>query len=59
MIDYIHYILVVFYTVKTAYICVFMTCSTSYSLCDEHMDQCNVCMYVFFFLVLSLLHYIV
>jgi len=35
---------VVFYTVNL-YICLFMTCSTSYCLHDTFMDQWNVCMY--------------
>ena len=34
------------YTVKIVYICVFMTHSTSYCLCDTHMDPVNVHMYV-------------
>jgi hypothetical protein len=31
---------------KIVYICVLMTCSTSYCLCDTLMDPRNVCMYV-------------
>jgi hypothetical protein len=36
---------VVFYTVNL-YICLFMTCSTSYCLYDKLMDQWNVCIYI-------------
>ena len=36
----------VFYTVKIVYICVCMTCSASYCLCDTRMDPWNVCIYV-------------
>jgi len=39
---------VVFYTVNIVYICVFMTCSTSYCLCDTLMDTWTVCIYVCF-----------
>jgi hypothetical protein len=41
----------VFYSVKIVYICVLMTCSTCYCLCDKLIDQLNVytevCMHVF------------
>ena len=36
---------VVFYTISL-YVCVFMTCSTSYCLYDTLMSPWNVCMYV-------------
>ena len=36
----------VFYTVKIVYICVFVTCSTSYCLCDTRKDPWKVCMCV-------------
>jgi hypothetical protein len=42
----IYKMFIVFYTVKIVYICVFMTCSTSYCLCDTLMNSWNVCMYV-------------
>jgi len=35
----------VFYTVKIVYICVFMTSSTSYCLCDTFTDPWNLCIY--------------
>jgi len=38
--------LLVFYTVNIMYICLFMTCSVSYCLCDKLFDTWNVCMYV-------------
>jgi hypothetical protein len=37
---------IVFYIVKIVYICVCMTYSTSYCLCDTVMDPWNVCIYV-------------
>jgi uncharacterized membrane protein len=37
----------VFYTVKIVYICVFMMCSTSYSLDDTLADPWDVCMQVY------------
>jgi hypothetical protein len=37
---------VVFYSVKIVYICVFMTCSTSYCLCLNLKIHGIVCMYV-------------
>jgi len=36
--------IVVIYTVKIVYICVFMTCSISCCLFDTLMDPWNVCM---------------
>ena len=33
-------------TAKIVYICVFMTCSISYCLCENLVDLWNVCMYV-------------
>ena len=35
-----------FYTGKTVYICVFITCSTSYCLCDIFMVPWKIYMYV-------------
>ena len=40
--------LVVFYSVNF-YICVLMTCSTSYCLCDTEMDARNVCIYLYMY----------
>jgi len=37
---------IVYYPVKIEYICVFMTCSTSYCLCDTLVDPWYVCIYV-------------
>jgi len=37
---------VVFYTVTIVYICVIVTCFTSYCLCDTLMDSWNVCVCV-------------
>jgi len=34
---------IVFYTVKIVYICICMTCSTSYCLCDTVMNPWNMC----------------
>ena len=34
---------IVFFTAKILYICIFMTCSTSYCLCDALVDPRNVC----------------
>jgi len=36
--------IIVIYTVKIVYICVFMTCSISYCLCDTLLDPWNACM---------------
>jgi len=38
--------LIAFYTVQIVYICVFMTCPTSYCLSDTLMDPWNVCVCV-------------
>jgi len=38
---------IVFCTVKVEYICVFMTCSTSYCLFATLMDPWNMCVCVF------------
>ena len=37
-------------TVKMVYICVLMTCSASYYLCDTLMDPHNVCMYIYIYM---------
>ena len=53
---------VVFYIVKIVYICVFMTCSTLYCLCEKLVDLWNaynvcvcvcvcVCMYMYVFAI--------
>jgi hypothetical protein len=36
---------VVFYAVEIVYICIFMTCFTSYCLCGTLLDPWNVCIY--------------
>jgi len=36
---------IVFYTVKTVFMYVFMTCSTSHYLCGTQKDPGNVCIY--------------
>jgi len=42
---------IVFYTVKTVFVYVFMTCSTSFYLCGTQKDPGNVCIYAWMFYV--------
>jgi hypothetical protein len=39
--------LIVFYTVRTVYIFVFMSVYTSYCLCNKLTDPWNICMYMY------------
>jgi hypothetical protein len=55
---------VVFYIVKIVYICVFMTCSTLYWICEKLMDLWNVynmcvciCTYLIFSVYLTPKHF--
>jgi uncharacterized membrane protein len=42
----------VFYTVKIVYICVLMTCSTTYYFCDTIMDPWNVVyIYIYIYII--------
>ena len=48
---------VVFHT-ETWYVCVFKTCSTSYSLYNTLMDPWNVCMYMYIYICVCVRVYI-
>ena len=41
---------IVFYTVTTAYTCVFMTSNTPYCLCNTLTDPWNVCIHAYVYM---------